>query len=479
MRIKEIGVYGYLRRLCLASALTAGLAMTTGVSAGVAQVPVDPDAIAGNPQAVSQLSPFNTTVAYVAQFYPLWFTYYQSQLARSNTLAGPNRVSPIYHFAVAVNVDTLYASTFLDLTTKPVVVTIPSTPVFPTASFSILMLDPYGDLLSASIPKDPGSYALIGPGGFTGTLPPGITATITLPLNYSFLAFRADKFVANADEFRRALKLQTLSDYLKNPSGGATRILPEILFSVPFKTTADDLIAHEPIAFLRQLQRAVESDNTPPPSPYEEALRTRFNSLFVNRNVNRSDFSDGAQAAHELILDRYLTFTDWAAPIPTNWIHFANIGDWGNQVVERSSITEFLQYANGIQTAAYYHAFKDANGNPLDGSNQRGYVLTFPAGQLPPAMRFWSVTAYTPEAIELVPNPARKYGVASYTPGLQFNTDDDGSLSIYMARQLPAGVPMANWLPIPPGAFNIMLRVYGPEETVEDNTYVPPGIEKR
>jgi hypothetical protein len=94
-------------------------------------------------------------------------------------------------------------------------------------------------------------------------------------------------------------------------------------------------------------------------------------------------------------------------------------------------------------------------------------------------MRFWSVTAYTPEAIELVPNPARKYGVASYTPGLQFNTDDDGSLSIYMARQLPAGVPMANWLPIPPGAFNIMLRVYGPEETVEDNTYVPPGIEKR
>jgi len=81
MRIKEIGGYGYLRRLCFASALTAGLAMTAGVSAGAVQVPVDPDAIAGNSQAVSQLSPFNTTVAYVVQFYPLWFTYYQSQLA--------------------------------------------------------------------------------------------------------------------------------------------------------------------------------------------------------------------------------------------------------------------------------------------------------------------------------------------------------------------------------------------------------------
>ena len=52
-------------------------------------------------------------------------------------------------------------------------------------------------------------------------------------------------------------------------------------------------------------------------------------------------------------------------------------------------------------------------------------------------------------------------------------------MSIYMARQLPAGVPMANWLPIPSGAFNIMLRVYGPEGTVEDNTYVPPGIQER
>jgi hypothetical protein len=88
------------------------------------------------------------------------------------------------------------------------------------------------------------------------------------------------------------------------------------------------------------------------------------------------------------------------------------------------------------------------------------------------------LTAYTPEAIELVPNPAQKYAVASYTPGLQPNVDD-GSVSIYMAQQLPAGVPMANWLPIPRGAFNIMLRVYGPEGTVADNTYVPPGIQPR
>ena len=481
MKNERLRVYDYLRRLCLVSALSTGLGMTASISPGGAQTVVDPDAISGNPGAVSQLSPFDTAVAYVVQFYPLWFTYYQRLLGNLNTnhLVGPDRVSPIYHFAVAVNVDTLYASSFLDLTAQPVVVTIPTMPSFPSMNFSILMLDPYGDLLpaSTSIPKTPGSYALIGPGGFTGTLPPGVTP-ITLPLNYSFLAFRADKFVPQADAFRRALKSQTLTDYLENQNGGAAKILPEILFAVPFKTTADDLIAHQPIAFLRQLQKAVAARYTPPFSAYEEALSDRFDSLFGNGNMNRSEFSDGAQAAHELILERYLTFTDWAMPTPTDWIHFVNIGDWGPQVVERSSITEFLQYANGINSAAYYHVFKDANGKPLDGSNPRGYVLTFPKGQLPEADRFWSVTAYTPEAIELVDNPADKYAVASYTPGLQ-PPNMDGPLSIYMARQLPAGVPMANWLPIPPGAFNIMLRVYGPEGTVKDNTYVPPGIEKR
>ena len=107
MKNERLRVYDYLRRLCLVSVLSTGLGMTASISPGGAQTVVDPDAISGNPGAVSQLSPFNTTVAYVVQFYPLWFTYYQSLLATPNRLAGPNRISPIYHYVVAINVDTL------------------------------------------------------------------------------------------------------------------------------------------------------------------------------------------------------------------------------------------------------------------------------------------------------------------------------------------------------------------------------------
>jgi hypothetical protein len=103
-------------------------------------------------------------------------------------------------------------------------------------------------------------------------------------------------------------------------------------------------------------------------------------------------------------------------------------------------------------------------------------VLTFSAKEIPATTRFWSLTAYTPEAIELVPNSADKYLVASYTPGLQTNAD--GSISIYMARKRPASVPAANWLPIPVGPFNVMLRDYGPAGDVAKKTYVPPGIVK-
>lgn len=158
-----------------------------------------------------------------------------------------------------------------------------------------------------------------------------------------------------------------------------------------------------------------------------------------------------------------------------NWIHFTNIGIWtADEDLDRSAITEYIQYGNGIDTAAYYQTFKDGNGNPLDATATKGYVLTFPAGQLPEATRFWSVTAYLPGSITLVPNDANKYVVGSYTPGLQTNAD--GSVSIYMFPDFPGYIPPANWLPVPRGRFNVMLRDYGPLGSVANNTYVPPSI---
>lgn len=417
--------------------------------------------------------PQGITKAYVEQFYPLWLSHTQTKLAPSNQLLGPDKISPVYQAVVAINDDTLYASTPVELSTEPVVVTIPPTSV----EYSILTLSPYGDIFDTGIPPNtPGTFAFTGP-DWQGELPDGVTA-VANPLDFSILIFRADKYTANgqdltqaADEFRQSLRLATLSDYINDETAGATRILPEAEFAVPFKTTADALIANDPIAYLSQLQEAVASTNTPPMTAAEQALSNSFNDIFgaADADSNRAPFAAGAQEAHATILNTYLDNRG-----PTNWITFTNIGDWGDAVVDRSAISEFIQWANGRSTSAYYQAFVDGKGADLDGSAGTNYTVTFPADQIPEAKRFWSLTAYTPEAIELVPNSANKYVVAGYTPGLQKNPD--GSLTIHLAAEQPQGVPEANWLPTPRGPFNIMLRVYGPEGSVADNTYVPPAV---
>lgn len=447
------------------------------------------------PSCVKAQDAFTTTRDYVSQFYPLWFTYYQTSLGTPNRMVGPNKISPIYHYVVAINNDTVYASSFLDLSMEPVILTIPSTPV----NYSVLTLDRYCDIFHSELPANtPGTYALYGPGFDPNNLPITVTP-VPLPFNYMALIFRADRFklvngveqdvTTEADTFRRGMSTMPLCAYLSRscpagvPLGGPTKIVPEIEFALPFKTIADNLIALDSIAFLRQLQRAVDSPKTPTMSQEVQTLSTTFTALFASMTAkNRSEFARGARAAHHLIINQYLSNRN-----DTSWITYENIGHWcpndfcvnpepgSSLAVQRSSITEFIQYANDHEAAAYFHAFKDRDGSPLNGTDPNGYVLTFSAQEIPATKRFWSLTAYTPEAIELVPNSANKYLVASYTNPKK---NRDGSISIYLARELPPGVNMANWLPIPPGPFNVMLRDYGPLGSVLDGTYVPPGIEK-
>jgi hypothetical protein len=452
-----------------------GAAILAGLSASPAQAQ---DAAGAQLTDAGNSDAYATTVDYVVQFYPLWFSYKQLQvnnrLGATNRLVAPAKVSPNFKFVVASNYDTLYSSSFLDLSTEPVLVTVPATKV----GYSTLVLDAYGNQIPAAIPQTPDVFAFTGP-GFSGTLPDGVTE-IKMPINYPLLNWRMVKFsptgedqTTEAEAFRASIKEQTLSGYLRNPSQGRTLIVPEFFFTTSFKTTADNLIADQPTQFLKQLQKAVKLPTNPPLTSDQQKLSDHFDELFGDGDTHRGDFSAGAQKAHELIVDNYLTHTG-----PTSWIHFTNIATWSDDaVLDRAGISEYLQQSNAITTAAYYHTFSSGNGRPLDGTDPDGYVLTFPAGQLPDARLFWSLTAYTPDAIELVSNCADKYVVASYTPGLTYN--GDGSLTIYLSKKPPAQELIGNWLPIPEGKFNILLRVYGPQGSVEDNTYVPPGIERK
>jgi hypothetical protein len=450
-------------------ALVAVFALLAASPAGAVQ----PSATAGAHGAA-----YKVGAAYYLRFYPRWFSHFQSLPAPTNRLVGPAKVTPLYKTVVAINDDTLYGSAFVDVAAEPAVLTIPPTDV----SYSLFTADMFGETFKTSIPVGtPGAYLLTAP-GWVGAVPAGMTQ-VTVPYDFTNWIIRADRFtggvdtVAAAEEFRASLRLQTLADYEAEPAGGSTRILSEAYYAIPYKETADHESRRAPIFFLKQMQQAVHAEHTEPLSASDRALSTRFDALFGAegsraRGKARAEFALAVRSMHALILEHYLSHT-----IGNHWVNFTNIGEWDGAYLDRDAITEYIQWGNNHGTAAYYHAFEDAKGAPLLGGHGNGYVLHFDKDQLPEAKRFWSLTAYTPDAVELVPNVARKYLVASYTPHLR--TAADGSVSIYVATRRPTGVPAANWLPAPrKGPFNLMLRVYGPQGSVAAGTYVPPTIER-
>ena len=287
--------------------------------------------------------------------------------------------------------------------------------------------------------------------------------------------------IPKANSFRTSLRLASLQNYEQDPSTGATQLLPLRDYAPRAKAIADQLVDSHTTTFFRLVQLGVSSPTTAPLSPSDLQLSRAFNRVFAAANQaarhgnNRplSVLIKAARAAHALIIHRFVSNVD-----QNRWVYFDNIGEWGTNYLDRAATTEFLEFSNSATTSGYYSAFTDDRGVPLNGS-RHVYRLTFSAdanateGAVPEAQRFWSITAYLPRGMTLVPNAARKYLVASYT-NLQKNSN--GSITLYIQAKRPAG-HTANWLPVPRGSFALVLRVYGPTgNTSPGSKYIPPKI---
>ena len=427
-----------------------------------------------------------TTYQYVIRFWPRWITYFQ-QVAFPvaigvDRLGGPKVMGPMFRVVNLINNDTLYTAGAVNLSNGPVVLTIPPT----TVTYSILPLSVFGVLVPGiSIPSQtPGHYALV-LRGWKGTLPAGVTK-VTVPYPVTLWNVRSDFYsstgvnmTAQAYAFRAAVRLASLAEYEANPDSGPVTIKPAAAFALSFKVLQDTTATLTPTLYLRETQRAVHSATTQPLSASDLQLEAAFDQAFAaaqqaarrGNPVPLARIDAAVGRAYRALVANYTTHTG-----PTNWVHFTNFADWGTtpqDYLDRAGESEFCQICNNITAAGYWTAFTDGAGRTLNGALHT-YQLTFPAGEIPQAKRFWSVTAYLPRTLELVPNPANKYLVASYTPGLVKNPD--GSITITMAPTRPAGVPMANWLPVPRRQFVIAMRAYGPTGNTASPDYAPPAI---
>jgi hypothetical protein len=123
----------------------------------------------------------------------------------------------------------------------------------------------------------------------------------------------------------------------------------------------------------------------------------------------------------------------------------------------------------------YIFAFKDADGDPLDGA--KSYRVTLPPDI--PAARFWSITLYDNQTRSMLQTPQRfpRAGSQSYpTPAATAN--GDGSTTITFGPDRPSDSPEGNWIQTTEskGWFPI-LRLYSPLQPFFDKTWRPSEIE--
>ena len=154
-----------------------------------------------------------------------------------------------------------------------------------------------------------------------------------------------------------------------------------------------------------------------------------------------------------------------------------NLGNFGDDYLYRAVTALGALAALEVAEATYLMCSSDADGRPLDGANR--YVLRFPAGQLPPAKAFWSLSMYevTPEGRAFfTDNPLSRYAIGDRTRGLVHGAD--GSLEILIQHDRPPAEREVNWLPAPAGPMRLVLRAYEPAEALLDGTWQVPAVKR-
>ena len=133
---------------------------------------------------------------------------------------------------------------------------------------------------------------------------------------------------------------------------------------------------------------------------------------------------------------------------------------------------------NSSAEVVYYIANKDMDGELLHGDN--AYKIHYAVDELPMkhANAYWSLTMLSLPDYRVVPNELERYNLNNIS---ELTYAEDGSLTLYLASELPKDIPVSNWLPTPKGQpFTMNHRLYVPKpEVLSGEYYVPPIVKAR
>jgi len=384
----------------------------------------------------------------------------------------PDLANPSSAIDFTPNNDTIYGLAWLDLRQGPVLMTIPKVPdrywVVQATDWALNSLDYVGSRVGSKA----GTYAYVPP-GWQGTLPEGVkrieTTTTGVFLQARVVVTPETKSdIGKAVAILKTLSLKPLNAdarYLEIP---ATTPLPDPKLNNPLWLNLD---------FFTLLNRAWDFGGVRE-QDREVASLAKSLGIGPGQTFNPASLSvaqkRGLLRAERAAFMRLRFYAREFGAKRNGWRLSTGIGRYGDNRLLASTVSLSGYGGNIAEEAMYLPVFADSKSEPLSGKNR--YTIHFAADQLPPVDYFWSVTMYEAQNNQLVVNPIGRYAIGDRTLGLK--RDRDGSITLVVQHNRPSGGAASNWLPSPEGNFWMILRMYGPKQTVLDGQYTPPPVLK-
>ena len=376
--------------------------------------------------------------------------------------------------------DWAYAQGWLNLTKEPMVLSVPASN---GRYYVIQLVDAWQNDLpslgSRTTGNGSGAYAFVGP-GWNGTLPANVTK-IQASTNSMSLVGRAQQngpadlpaAAAFLDNFTPTPLSVWGTNYTPpatvpgNPNVNLTYVRGPAISAEVANMTPDVFYGRMATVMGGNPPHSVDTPVVDQLARIGIVPGTPFNWNGLNatmQNAIAQGYQDGISQVAASINAGIVHNNGWDA--------IYSGGAYGTNYTVRDAAVLRGAFVNLPQDNLYFQSNATTTGVPYSGANN--YVLHFASNSTPPVNALWSVTMYDSQGYP-VPNPLNRSTIAPHLGNLTYNPD--GSLDIYIQHASPGASKESNWLPAPSGAFQIVMRLYWPQESALNGSWVPPAVQ--
>jgi len=384
----------------------------------------------------------------------------------------------------APNADTLYTTTWIDVSKEPWILSIPD---MKGRYFLFPMLDGWTNVFQVPGKRTTGTeaqkYAITGP-GWSGTLPADVIeykspTSMVWILGRIYCTGTPEDYAA-VHALQDQVSVVPLSSYGKPYKPEPGRVDP----AIDMKTAVRDQVnAMDSAAYFRLFAQLLKTN---PPAAEDAPVVAKLAKIGIVPGQDFDAFklepaiakgiADARKPAQDLIMGWLKAgIASGDLKLESGWLFTTKTGLYGTSYLQRSLITAIGLGANRPQDAVYPTSEGPDIVKKYNGGKK--YVMRFEKGRLPPVDGFWSLTMYDAHYF-FVDNPLNRYNLSQRN---QLKANADGSIDLYIQSDSPGKDGESNWLPAPKGEFILMLRMYWPQEkppSILDGTWKVPQVKE-